>query len=173
MTEEALLALGSNIGDKEKNLDFAIKSVRLVPTTVVLDISNFYETEPFRVPDKQDNYINCCIKIKTALSSEALLGVCLGIEAAMGRKREYKSASRIIDIDLLLYGDKKKDTDELTIPHPGIKDRPFVLLPMNDICYQKSFRGFDFSEAFNKIDKKDIRQIIRFPAESKPTLNKR
>ncbi len=158
---EALLALGSNIGDREKNLDFAIKSVGSVPSTVVLAISNFYVTEPFGVPDKQNNYINCCIKIKTTFSSESLLGVCLGIEAAMGRKREHRFASRIIDIDLLLYEDEKKSTQELTVPHPRIKERAFVLVPLNDICPQQSFRGFDFSEAFNKLKKTDIKQIIK------------
>ena len=163
---EAILALGSNLGDKKLNLIRAIKSLNLVPGIETLKVSNFYETEPFGVPDKQENYINCCVRVSTSLSAHVLLGVCLGIEAAMGRTREFKFSSRVIDIDLILYGDFTCDTDELKLPHPGIRERAFVIIPMSDICKEKLFYSFDFSKAFKTIDKSGVTLFDIFKPEN-------
>lgn len=157
---EAIVALGTNIGNRKENLYNAIKSINLVPSTTVCDVSKFYETLPFEVPDVQNNYMNCCIKVLTELSANALLGVCLGIEASMGRIRKFRFSSRIIDIDLLLYKNLKINTNELILPHPRIKERAFVMYPLRDICPKKSFYDFNFAEEFEKIDKSEIKSIF-------------
>lgn len=148
---EAALALGSNLLDREKNLKMAIESLSRLPGTTVEDVSSIYATKPFLVPDEQNDFLNCCVKIKTDLLAETLLGCCLGIESAMGRIRTYKNAARIIDIDLLLYEGVTIDTDHLILPHPRIKDRAFVMVPLCDLYPTKIAIGFDFAEEFEKV----------------------
>lgn len=149
---EAVIELGSNLGNREENLKRAIDSIDLLPGTCVKKVSRYYETEPFGVPDKQDNYINCCVQISTELLPETLLGCCLGIEAAMGRVRTYKNAARIIDVDLLLYENANRLTTDLTLPHARIKERAFVMVPLKDIYPNMIALGVDFSKEFSNID---------------------
>ena len=101
--KKAVIALGTNLGHRWENLSKAIRALELLPgSTTVVASSHIYETEPFETPDEQNNYLNMCIIVMTELSPHALLGACLGIEAAMGRKRKIKNGARVIDIDLLL-----------------------------------------------------------------------
>lgn len=146
---EAILSLGSNIGNRKKNLSHAIKQINNIKHTKVDAVSSFYETVPFETPDKQRKYINCCIKISTELKPEALLEKCLQIEALMGRTRPYKFAPRVIDIDLLLYENEIINTPNLTLPHPRMENRPFVLAPLSEICDGLKFKSWDFKENFN------------------------
>ena len=150
--KEAVLALGTNLFDREKNLKSAIDSLQRLPETVIEQVSSIYITKPFQAPDKQNDYLNCCVKIKTNLLPEVLLGGCLGIEAAMGRIRLYKNAARIIDIDLLLYQDASICTENLILPHPRIKERAFVMVPLRDLYESKVALGFDFCKALNEIN---------------------
>lgn len=131
--KKAILALGTNLKDKLENLKNAINFLENVPDTNILKISKIYETEPFEVPDKQENYYNCCILIETGFNPHILLGICLGIEIAMGRKRPYKNASKIIDIDLVYYESEICNDPHLILPHPRAKDRAFVLAPTLDV----------------------------------------
>ncbi len=149
--KEAVIALGSNLLDREENLKTAIESLKRLPGTTVEKISSIYVTEPFLAPDKQDDHLNCCIKIKTELPPEALLGCCLGIEAAMGKVRTYKNAARIIDIDLLLYEGVTLNTKYLTLPHPGIKERAFMMVPLSDLYPEKVSLGLNFGAALEKV----------------------
>ncbi|GMB11002.1 MAG: 2-amino-4-hydroxy-6-hydroxymethyldihydropteridine diphosphokinase [Candidatus Improbicoccus devescovinae] len=149
---QAILGLGSNLGDKLENLKSAIDMISNLINTELEKVSNFYETEPFEVPNAQDRYINCCVKIKTTLSPHVLLGACFGIESALGRTRPFTHASRIIDIDLLLYENTSCTSKELTLPHPGIKFRDFVMIPLRDICPDNKFGNFDFSTEINNLD---------------------
>lgn len=149
--KEAVIALGSNLLDREKNLKTAIESLKRLPGTTVEKISSIYVTEPFLAPDEQDDHLNCCVKIKTELTPEALLGCCLGIEAAMGKVRTYKNAARIIDIDLLLYEGVTLNTKYLALPHPGIKERAFVMVPLSDLYPQKVVLGLNFGTALEKV----------------------
>lgn len=155
---EAVIELGSNLYSRKKNVESAIEAISKLPYTNIVKVSNFYETEPFGVPDKQDNYINCCVKIETDLLPETLLGCCLGIECAMGRVRTFKNAARIIDVDLLLYGDKKIDTVDLKLPHPRILERAFVLVPLSDLYLDKKTPVFDFSKQLNELDLTGIKE---------------
>lgn len=153
---EAVIALGSNKGDRIENLNKAIKSLSYLPEIKINRISNFYETKPFGVPDKQQNYINGCVSLYTNLGAYTLLGGCLGIEAAMGRERKYRFCSRIIDLDLIFYGDQKYNSEELTVPHPRIRERAFVMVPLNDIFKDKKFYDYSFLDALNNICTSDI-----------------
>ena len=133
MAEKAYIALGSNMGDAAANLDEALRALALVPGVTVTKVSGYYVTEPWGYKDQPD-FTNACCEVETALSPEALLGVCLGVEAGMGRVRQIKNGPRVIDLDLLLYGDETRRTEELVLPHPRMWEREFVLRPLNDLA---------------------------------------
>lgn len=150
---EAILSLGSNMGDRKLNLDKAIEALRNIPNLDILNISNYYETKPHGVPDSQDNYFNCCVKVSTELNPFTLLGVCLGIEVALGRKRIYRFSPRTIDIDLIVYGNTKISDKNLILPHPRFHERNFVLIPMKEICPSGYFGDLHFDKYIDASDK--------------------
>lgn len=147
---KALLGLGTNMGDKLDNLKTAIDSLDIVPNINVIKESCVYDTAPWGYSE-QDNFYNMVCEIETSLTPEALLGVCLGIEAAMGRIRTIKNGPRVIDIDVLLCEGYTSDTDELKVPHPLIGERDFVLVPIKDIYDNMSIYGYDYSERYENI----------------------
>lgn len=153
---KAVFALGTNLGDREKNIARVIESIKNIPGTMVLKVSSIYETEPFGVPDMQDNYLNCCALLQTELTAEMLLGAALGVEAAMGRTRAYKNAPRVIDIDLLLYENVKKREEHIIVPHPRIRERAFVMIPLNELFDGCKALDFDFSKEFNQVEKSGV-----------------
>ncbi len=126
------LQLGSNIGDREQQLEFAISEIK----EKVGDITNsskVYESSPWRV-DGQSNYLNQVIKIKTEIDAESVLSVVLDIENDLGRKRIEKWGERFIDIDIIFYNNEIIETAELCIPHKHMHERKFVLTPLNEIA---------------------------------------
>ena len=158
---KAVLGIGTNMGDRADNINSAVESLSLVPGITVLRISDIYETEPWGFTDQPDFYNNV-VEIETELTPNALLGVCLGIEAAMGRVRVFKNGPRIIDIDLLVYEGAKSDTEELRLPHPRISERAFVLVPLKDlyddlnvlgISYKKFYENMSNTDIANKVEK--------------------
>lgn len=157
---EAVLALGSNIGNRNENIRNATRAIDLLPGTTVLAVSGSYESIPMETDIEQDNYINSCVKIITELTPRALLGALLGIEAAMGRVRTVKNGPRVIDLDLLLYEDVKSNDAELTLPHPRILSRAFVLVPLSDLFPDCKAFGLDFCDALKKIDKKGVSEYF-------------
>ena len=130
--KKAVIALGTNIGDREGNIGIAVDSIRKLPRTEVLKLSKIYETEPW-VYAYQDMFLNACVLVKTDLSPHALLGACLGIEAAMGRLRTIKNGPRIIDLDLIKHEGEQCESEELILPHPRAEERDFVQVPMRDL----------------------------------------
>lgn len=152
---KAILGIGTNIGDRMQNLRAALDSLAKLPGTKIIKASSVYETKPWGYAD-QDNFFNLCVIADTALSPHALLGACLGIEAAIGRVRTFKNAPRVIDIDLLLYEDCEINTEELTLPHPFIRQRSFVLVPLHEITEDDSFFSYDFSAEYADCDKNEI-----------------
>ena len=157
--KKAILSLGTNLNDKLDNLKTAIKFLENVPDTKVLKASKIYETEPFEVPEKQENYYNCCVLLETKLDPHILLGVCLGVEAAMGRKRPYKNASRIIDIDLIYYEGEIFNDRNLILPHPRAKDRAFVLVPILDILNPENKLREKVEFFLKKLDTTGVKEI--------------
>ncbi len=132
MPVTAYLALGSNLGDRMQYLSNAIQSLERLPATHVVLRSSIYETDPVGYLH-QDAFLNAAVKVETELSASALLGAALGIEAACGRVRTKKDGPRTLDIDLLFYGEAKLATKELTLPHPRLYERAFVLVPLSEI----------------------------------------
>ena len=127
-----VLGLGSNLGDKRKNLNTAVHALSLLPTTQIKNVSAVYKTKPVGF-DNQEDFLNAAVCIETELSPHAILGACLGIEASMGRVRLHKNGPRTIDIDVLIYESYHSDNFELTLPHPRIKERAFVMIPLLDL----------------------------------------
>jgi len=131
MANLAYLSLGSNVGDRAKNLRAAISSLQGFGR--VAAVSSFYETEPVELTD-QDWFVNCAVALQTELGSLELLSEILKIERDMGRRRAVKKGPRIIDIDILLFGNEVQSSPELVIPHPGMTQRRFVLQPLAEIA---------------------------------------
>lgn len=156
---EAVLSLGSNMGDREFYLKSAVEALKNIPGVELVSVSSVYETEPFGVSDAQKKYLNCCVLIKTNLPPFALLGVCLGIETKLGRQRPYRFAPRTIDIDIIFYENEIINDVNLTLPHPRMKERAFVLVPMMDILPEGKFKNFDFSKKISKCDNLSITKI--------------
>ena len=140
----AVIGLGTNMGDRKKNLNDAIRALSLLPRTKVTKASKVYQTKPVGNPDQADFY-NAALLVDTELSPQALLGACLGIEASMGRLRLASNGPRIIDLDLLLYETCHFDNYELTLPHPRMKERAFVMCPLMDLFPDGRAPGFYFA----------------------------
>jgi 2-amino-4-hydroxy-6-hydroxymethyldihydropteridine diphosphokinase len=125
------LGLGSNLGDRAANLRAALAA--LAPDVLVTAISAVYETVPMHVEDQPD-FLNLVCAARTALAPHELLRRLKGIERALGRVPGPRYGPRAIDLDLLLYDDLVLDTAELTVPHPRMLDRAFVLVPLAEIA---------------------------------------
>ncbi len=126
------LLLGSNLGDR---ISYLRQARSLIGETVakVIQASSVYETQSWGKTDEPD-YLNQVLYLKTDLHPGLLLEKLLGIETIMGRKREVKWGSRIIDIDILFYGDQKINEPNLVVPHPELHNRMFTLAPLNEIA---------------------------------------
>jgi len=132
MISQVFLGLGSNMGDRNEYLQKAIKALEYVPEITVINLSSIYETEPFG-GITQDKFLNMVIKIETTLIPDKLLEVTMAIEKELDRVRTVRWGPRTIDIDILLYGNEVISTRDLTIPHPGITERDFVLVPLLEV----------------------------------------
>ena len=129
----AYIGIGSNLGTPEKNCTKAIEKISNTKDIKIISKSSFYQTEPIGGV-QQGWFVNSAIEIETDLSPENLLSVLLNLELAMGRIRKEKWGPRLIDLDLLLYGNLVLKKQELTLPHPEIQNRKFVLTPMSEIA---------------------------------------
>jgi 2-amino-4-hydroxy-6-hydroxymethyldihydropteridine diphosphokinase len=131
MQDRVYLSLGSNVGDREDHLRGAI--TRLESIARVISVSSFYETEPMEVTN-QPWFLNCAVKAETTKVPKQLMAAILEMEREMGRLRTMKKGPRTIDIDILLFGDAVVDSPEVTIPHPAMHERRFVLEPLAEIA---------------------------------------
>lgn len=138
----AYLGIGTNIGDCLQNLIDSVEALNLLPLTKVIEVSNVYETAPVGYAN-QDNFLNIVVSVSTELSAHNLLGAALGIEAGMGRVRTIKNGPRIIDVDLLMYGNEEHNTKTLILPHPRMLERNFVLKPLLDLGLENSYYSKD------------------------------
>ncbi len=151
----ALLGLGSNQGDRLRELRRAVQALDLHPEIEVTAWSRIYETT-YVGPGRQDDYLNACLEVVTALAPEVLLAVLKGIESRHGRMPGGHMRPRPIDLDLLFYGDKILSSNDLTVPHPRIRDRAFVLEPLAEMAPGWVFpdSGETIGEACAKIRRK-------------------
>jgi 2-amino-4-hydroxy-6-hydroxymethyldihydropteridine diphosphokinase len=130
----AVLALGSNLGDRMAALQGAVASVADTPEVWVTSVSPIYETEPVDCPEGSDKFLNAVMLIDTTLSAHRLMDRALAIEDAFDRLRsDVRNAPRTLDIDLIVVGDRRSDEEVLRLPHPRAHQRPFVLRPWLDL----------------------------------------
>lgn len=138
--KQAFIALGSNLADPILQVNHALLALNKIPQTRVIKQSSLYKTAPVDCPQVDDevvpDFINAVAEVKTTLSPEDLLQALHAIENTAGRERPYINAPRVIDCDLLLYENVVKNTAKLTLPHPRMHTRGFVLLPLFEIAPQ-------------------------------------
>lgn len=125
------IALGSNLGDRQENLRNAVDS--LSPKVVPLKCSPIYETPPWGYTD-QPNFLNQVVKAETNLSPNLLLSYLKEIESSIGRQETFRFGPRLIDLDLLFYNGDVIESPPLTVPHPQLAERAFVLMPLADLA---------------------------------------
>lgn len=143
---DCFVALGSNLGDSEKTLNKAIQSLAEHKQISNLTVSKVYKSKPHG-PQDQPDYLNGAVYFQTRLEAEKLLDVLQNIENNNGRDRENSQrwGARTLDLDILFYNDEMINTERLTVPHPRICERAFVLLPLLDLM-QKLGRNLNFNE---------------------------
>ncbi|OLS34123.1 2-amino-4-hydroxy-6-hydroxymethyldihydropteridine diphosphokinase [Bacillus sp. MRMR6] len=132
MGNKAYIALGSNMESRYDYLLSALQQLQMHPCIELVNISSIYETDPVGYED-QDLFLNMVVEINTELDAFELLEVCLNIELKLGRKREFKWGPRTIDLDILLYNQENIESENLIVPHPRIKERAFVVIPLLEI----------------------------------------
>jgi 2-amino-4-hydroxy-6-hydroxymethyldihydropteridine diphosphokinase len=130
----AFIALGANLGEREENIRAALRELDATPGTHVVRTSKLIENPAVGGPEGSPDFLNGVAEIQTTLGSHDLLHRLLEIERQLGRQRREKWEPRIIDLDLLLYGDKIISSDELIVPHPLLHTRRFVLEPLAEIA---------------------------------------
>ncbi|MEF3280765.1 MAG: 2-amino-4-hydroxy-6-hydroxymethyldihydropteridine diphosphokinase [Elusimicrobiota bacterium] len=165
----SFISIGTNIGDRIYNIKKAIDFIS--QKNQIIDISSLYITKPMYYLN-QPYFINCAIKIKTSLSPYNLLNFILEIENKMGRKRSFKNSPRIIDLDLIYYGDLIIKSKKLFIPHPKLYERAFVLIPLSDI--DKNFLDPLKNKKIGDLVKNlsfNNDEILKIPSNFKETLN--
>jgi len=127
------IGIGSNLGDKRKNIRRAIEALGSDPRNRLVRCSPLYCTEPVGKTD-QDWFVNGVVSLETLMGPGELLGFLLSVEKKMGRRREEKWGPRTIDLDILFYGDQILEDADLSIPHPRLQERRFVLVPLRDVA---------------------------------------
>jgi 2-amino-4-hydroxy-6-hydroxymethyldihydropteridine diphosphokinase len=126
------IALGANLGDATHTIHRAIEALDALPNSILIQSSPLYRSAP--VDATGPDFINAVVELETKLTPEALLAQLQHIEQAFGRERPYPNAPRTLDLDLLLFGDQRIHTDTLTVPHPRMLQRAFVLRPLLDVA---------------------------------------
>ncbi|HEU4811683.1 MAG TPA: 2-amino-4-hydroxy-6-hydroxymethyldihydropteridine diphosphokinase [Nocardioides sp.] len=130
----AVLALGSNLGERLTSLQGAVNALADTPDVWVTEVSPVYETEPVDSPEGAGPYLNAVVLIDTTLAATRLMDRALAIEDAFDRERtEVRNSPRTLDVDLIVVGDRRSDVESLRLPHPRAAERAFVLRPWLDI----------------------------------------
>jgi 2-amino-4-hydroxy-6-hydroxymethyldihydropteridine diphosphokinase len=127
------LGVGSNLGERRKNIKLSVKKIRALKDTQVIKQSKLLETFPCGGPAGQSKYLNAALKIRTCFTPLKLLKKLKDIENSMGRRKTVRFGPRIIDLDVLLYGDETIRNRKLTIPHPRLFSREFVIKPLMEV----------------------------------------
>jgi 2-amino-4-hydroxy-6-hydroxymethyldihydropteridine diphosphokinase len=148
------IGLGSNLGDRQGYLEQS--TAMLVPDVTVLRRSPIYETQPWGYAD-QGAFLNQVVQAETALSPRLLLTLLKAIEARLGRKQRVRNGPREIDLDILLYGDEMVNEHNITIPHPGLHERAFILVPLADLSPDVRVYGRTVTELLSKLDRSGVK----------------
>ena len=153
----AYLGLGGNIGDREKNLKEALAHLGSTSGIRMESISPIYETEPVGYMD-QDKFLNLVVEVGTSLTPYELLECCNKIEDILKRERQIRWGPRTVDIDVLLYNDMVIEEEKLTLPHPRMKERAFVLVPLYDISPCLVITGDRLEDLIKNINTNEVRR---------------
>jgi len=155
----AYIGLGSNLKDPKLQIETALKALNEVDGILVTKISSFYESKPL-LDMPGPNYINVVCKVDTSLSARDLLDVCQQIEDNQKRVREVKWGSRTIDLDILLYEQQVISSDRLSIPHPEMIDRAFVMVPLYEIDKEINVPLLGpVKKLIDRVNKLDVKKI--------------
>ncbi len=130
----AFVGLGSNLAHPRRQIARALRALRRLPRSTLLAVSSNYATAPQGVSDAQPDYVNAVAMLRTSLPPRALLARLATLEKRQGRRRTVRNAPRTLDLDLLLYGRRRISLAKLTVPHPRMHERAFVLRPMADVA---------------------------------------
>jgi 2-amino-4-hydroxy-6-hydroxymethyldihydropteridine diphosphokinase len=152
---DAILGLGSNIGDKVANIEKAIELLTAPGGIRLVQCSKFYRTAPWGITD-QDWFANACATFKTELRPRALLERCQSVERDMRRVRAKRWGPRIIDVDILAFGTENIREPDLVIPHSLIAERAFVLIPLRDVAPEFELNGRTVDQMIAAIDVSDV-----------------
>lgn len=155
MRNKIFLGLGSNVGDTKKNMDTALNLLQ--EKVNILNKSSHYKTEPIGYKD-QDWFLNMVIEGETDLSPESLLDFTQSIETKMKRIKTIVNGPRIIDIDILLFNNISIETERLTIPHPRMIERAFVLLPLSEISPNIIIKDQSIKDLLSNIEEQGIQK---------------
>lgn len=153
-----IIGVGTNLGDRGKNIQQAAEALSLVPGTTVLRQSALYETTPVGYDD-QPSFYNACFEVDSSLEPGEMLGVCLGIEAGFGRIREFKNGPRILDLDVILAENGAVRSANLTVPHPRFHERRFVLIPLLELFPSGEAYGVAFKQYLLGIKGQAIKEL--------------
>lgn len=159
MTKKVYLSLGSNLGNREANLREAVR--HLGELGKVTAVSSFYETEPVEFTD-QPWFLNIAVELETEQMPRQLLSAVLKVERDMGRRRLQPKGPRLIDIDILLFGNTVMNDAKLTVPHPSMHERNFVLKPLAEIA----------PDAKHTVLKKSVKELLADLPQPVPTVRK-
>ena len=151
------IGLGSNVGDREANLKSALETLGKQDGVEIAKVSHFYETDPVGGPP-QGKYLNGAAELATTLKPEQLLDQLQQIEDHLGRKRAVRWGPRTIDLDVLLYGEEVIGTPRLTVPHPLMHERAFVLEPLCEIA----------PDVFHPVQRKTASELLGALAKTRP-----
>ncbi len=154
----AYVALGSNLGDRHAHLAAALDALAALPGTRLLATSPIYETAPLGPPGQQD-YLNAVARLATELSPLDLLDALLAIERTRGRVRAERWGPRTLDLDLLLHGDATLHDPRLTLPHPAMLTRAFVLAPLHDLAPDLVLAGRTVAQHLAGLDISGVRRL--------------
>jgi len=135
----AAIGIGANLGDAAATVAAALVELAQLPGSALRAASSIYRSAP--IDSSGPDYLNAVALLDTALTAEALLAELQRIEAGHGRERPYRNAPRTLDLDLLLYGDERIATPALTVPHPRLHERAFVLLPLAEVAPERVVPG--------------------------------
>jgi 2-amino-4-hydroxy-6-hydroxymethyldihydropteridine diphosphokinase len=157
---KACVGLGSDLGDWAAYLLLGLSALSRLPKTHLLRLSPVYETDPVGPP--QPPYLNMVAELETELSPKGLLAEMLGVEKALGRERRERWGPRTLDLDLLLYGDLVLEEAGLSVPHPRLHERAFVLVPLLDLLPEgrHPLLGQSFAELLASLDASSVRPLV-------------
>jgi 2-amino-4-hydroxy-6-hydroxymethyldihydropteridine diphosphokinase len=145
----AFVGLGANLGDAQQALRDALAGIARLPETTLVRASRLYRSAP--VDAGGPDYLNAVAQVQTRLTAPQLLAQLQSLEQAAGRERPYRNAPRTLDLDLLLYGDARIASETLTVPHPRMQERAFVLLPLHELAPERVSQADLAAVAYQRI----------------------